>query len=46
VADLLALLGIPEGEPVTIGVNGELGAPETTLQNDDDVALFSPMEGG
>ncbi len=46
VADLVAELGIPPGELMTVGVNGELGATDTVLGDGDDVALFSPMEGG
>jgi molybdopterin converting factor small subunit len=46
VADLVAELGIPPGELMTVGVNGELAARDTVLGDGDDVALFSPMEGG
>jgi len=46
VADLLRALHIPEGETVTVGVNGELAGPETALASKDDVTMFSPMEGG
>jgi len=46
VADLVAELGIPPGELMTVGVNGELAATGTVLGDGDDVALFSPMEGG
>lgn len=46
VADLVADLGIPPGELMTVGVNGELADTDTVLGDGDDVALFSPMEGG
>jgi sulfur carrier protein ThiS len=46
VADLVAELGIPPGELMTVGVNGELAAADTVLGDGDDVTLFSPMEGG
>ena len=46
VAELLAELGIVESEIVTVGVNGELAQRDTVLRDDDDVAMFSPMEGG
>lgn len=44
--DLLASLGVPEGETVTIGIDGELGGPGHVLRDGADVTLFSPMEGG
>lgn len=46
VADLLEAAGIPEGEEITIGLNGEQGQRDSVLQEGDDVVLFSPMEGG
>ena len=46
VADLLAAIGIPADDEVTVGLNGEQAARETVLRNGDDVVLFSPMEGG
>lgn len=46
VADLLLALHIPQGETVTVGVNGELAGPETALAPRDEVTMFSPMEGG
>ena len=46
VADLLALLGIPAEEIVTVGINGELAERNTILHDRDDVTMFSPMEGG
>ena len=46
VSDLLRELGIVESEIVTVGVNGELAQRDTVLNDSDDVAMFSPMEGG
>ncbi len=46
VTDLLVHLGIVETEIVTVGINGELAQRGTILNDNDDVAMFSPMEGG
>ncbi len=46
VADLLAVLGIPESEVVTVGVNGNLAQRGAVLSDNDEVTMFSPMEGG
>jgi sulfur carrier protein ThiS len=46
VADLLALIGIPEESEITVGVDGELGARDTPLRDGADLMLLSPMEGG
>jgi molybdopterin converting factor small subunit len=48
VSDLLAALGIDLANEVqlTIGVNGELGRPDSRLSDGDKVMLVTPMEGG
>lgn len=49
VRDLLGAIGVAEGEEadqVTVGVNGILARHHETLQEDAEVAMFSPMEGG
>ena len=46
VADLLATIGIPAEDEITVGLNGEQAARETVLRDGDDAVLFSPMEGG
>jgi sulfur carrier protein ThiS len=46
VADLLAAIGIPAEDEVTVGLNGEQAARETVLRDGDDAVMFSPMEGG
>jgi sulfur carrier protein ThiS len=46
VADLLAELGIPDAETVTVGVDGELAQKDAELHDGADVTMFSPMEGG
>jgi len=46
VADLLAAIGIPAEDEVTVGLNGEQAARETALRDGDDAVMFSPMEGG
>ncbi len=45
-AGLLELLGIPDDDLVTIGINGELAKREDVIADGDDVTMFSPMEGG
>ena len=46
VADLLAAIGIPAEDEVTVGLNGEQAARDTALRDGDDAVMFSPMEGG
>jgi molybdopterin synthase sulfur carrier subunit len=46
VADLLDTIGVPAGDEVTPGLNGELAQRDTVLHDGDDLVLFSPMEGG
>ena len=46
VADLLEVLGIPDRETITVGLNGELATRETELHDADEITMFSPMEGG
>jgi molybdopterin converting factor small subunit len=46
VGDLLAAAGIPAGEDVTIGRNGDQVDPAAPLAAGDEIVLFSPMEGG
>ena len=46
VADLLATIGIPADDEVTVGLNGEQAARENVLRDGDDAVMFSPMEGG
>ena len=46
VAELLAVIGVPEDADITIGVDGELADRATPLREGADVMLLSPMEGG
>ncbi len=46
VADLMASASVPPDEDVTIGINGDQGARDSVLADDDEVVFFSPMEGG
>ena len=46
VATLLAGVGIPADEQITIGLNGEQAQPESPLKDGDEIVLFSPLEGG
>ena len=46
VAGLLAFFGVPPEDEVTPGLNGELAARDTVLNDGDDIMLFGPMEGG
>jgi molybdopterin converting factor small subunit len=49
VRDLLAAIGVAESEEaeqVTVGVDGVLARHNETLEEDAEVAMFSPMEGG
>ena len=43
---LLAATGIPPGDEITVGLNGEQGQMDSVLHDGDEVVLFSPMEGG
>lgn len=46
VADLLAAIGIEYPADLTVAVGGELASLETSLPDEADVMLLSPMEGG
>jgi sulfur carrier protein ThiS len=46
VADLLAAIGITDTDEVTAGRNGEQTMHDATLNDGDEILLFSPMEGG
>ncbi len=46
VADLVRELGIPADEEMIVGVNGQLGGPESALSDGDEVMLMTPMSGG
>ena len=46
IALLLQRLGVPADEIVTVGLNGELAGRDSVLQENDDITMFSPMEGG
>jgi sulfur carrier protein ThiS len=46
VDDLLAVIGVAPKTDVTIAVDGEQAARETSLRDGADVMLLSPMEGG
>ncbi|PYN87000.1 MAG: hypothetical protein DMD87_16870 [Candidatus Rokuibacteriota bacterium] len=46
VDDLLTVIGVAQDADVTIAVNGEQAARETSLHDGADVMLLSPMEGG
>jgi sulfur carrier protein ThiS len=46
VGSLLATLGVPPDEIVTVGLNGILAHRETLLHDADEITMFSPMEGG
>jgi hypothetical protein len=46
VGDLLRTIGIPSDTELTIGIDGELGRPDSRLEAGADVLLVSPMEGG
>jgi sulfur carrier protein ThiS len=46
VDDLLAVIGVAPKSDVTIAVDGEQAARETSLRDGADVMLLSPMEGG
>src|SRR5213082_3383917 len=44
VSELLAAIGVEAGADVTVAVNGELAARDTTLREGADVMVLSPME--
>ena len=46
VETLLAAVGIPAKEEITVGLNGDQGQRDSVLKDGDEVVLFSPMEGG
>ena len=46
VAALMAEAGVPEEDEITIGLNGDEATLDSTLNEGDEVVLFSPMEGG
>lgn len=46
VADILAGIGIPPEEEITIAIGDDLAARETVLEDGDEVTLIAPMEGG
>ncbi len=47
VATLIRGLEIdPSRDEITIGINGELGQPDSILSDGDEVMLVSPMQGG
>ena len=46
IADLFAALRIPSTVEAVMLVNGRRADPATRLNNDDEVTLFPPMEGG
>ena len=46
VDDLLAAIGIAPDADVTVAVDGEQAARDTSLHDGADIMLLSPMEGG
>jgi molybdopterin converting factor small subunit len=46
VADSLAQLRIPMGEPYLTVVNGDNAGPDRLLADGDEVTLFPPLSGG
>ena len=46
VADLLAVIGIPDESEITVGLDGELAERDTPLRDGAELMLLSPMEGG
>jgi sulfur carrier protein ThiS len=46
VDDLLALIGVPPDADLTIAVDGEQAARDTSLHEGAEIMLLSPMEGG
>jgi molybdopterin converting factor small subunit len=46
VADALAQLRIPAGEPHLTAVNGDNAGPDRLLVDGDEVTLFPPLSGG
>lgn len=46
VEELLVELGVPPGEEMIVGINGELGSRQATLADGDEVMLLTPMQGG
>jgi molybdopterin converting factor small subunit len=46
VADLMPLLGLPDGLVYVASVNGEAVEPDEVLSWQDQVSLFPPVAGG
>ena len=46
VADLLAVIGVPDETEITVGLDGELAERDTPLRDGAELMLLSPMEGG
>lgn len=46
VEDLLTVIGVPPAADLTIAVDGEQAARDTSLHEGAEVMLLSPMEGG
>lgn len=46
VEDLLAVIGVPPAADLTIAVDGEQAARDTSLHEGAEIMLLSPMEGG
>ena len=47
VAVLIRALGIDsQKHEIIVGINGELGNPESSLDEGDEVMLVTPMQGG
>ncbi|MHB8926079.1 MAG: MoaD/ThiS family protein [Bacillota bacterium] len=46
VADLLAHIGLPDGEVWMVGVNDVLAQAEQALADGDKVDVFAPVAGG
>ncbi|MEJ5349257.1 MAG: MoaD/ThiS family protein [Desulfosoma sp.] len=46
VAQVLAMLGVPEEAPKILLVNGRARFPETVLAAGDSLVFFPPLEGG
>jgi molybdopterin converting factor small subunit len=45
-AEVIRTLGIPEGTPFLVMVNGREAAPEHPLADGDVLSLFPPLAGG
>ena len=40
------MIGIPDENEITVGLDGELAARDTPLRDGAELMLLSPMEGG